>query len=102
MFMELPLSTRILLVLNPSIFSIITKGLLWGCFTPLASTSLKDMSQSVRCCLNGGIVWTLFTYHWYAFLKDLNDPPEKGPPMEVGTGSRHSWKRTHVGSYCRP
>ena len=76
---ELPLSTRILLVLNPSIFSIITKGSLWGCFTPLASPSLKDMSRSVHCCLNGGIVWTLFTCLWYAFLRDLNDPPEKGP-----------------------
>ena len=75
---ELPLSIRILLILNPSIFNIITKGSLWGCFTPLASPSLKDMSRSVRCCLNGGIVWTLFTYLWYAFLRDLNDPPEKG------------------------
>ena len=83
MSVELPLSTRILLVLNPSIFSIITKGSLWGCFTPLAFASLKDMSRSVRCCLNGGIVWTLFTYHWYAFLKDLNDPPEKSTPVIV-------------------
>ena len=80
---ELPLSTRILLVLNPSIFSIITKGSLWGCLTPLASTSLKDMSQSVCCCFNGGIVWTLFTCLWYAFLRDLNDPPENGPPIIV-------------------
>ena len=44
MSVELPLSTRILLVLNPSIFNIITNESLWGCFTPLASASLKDMS----------------------------------------------------------
>ena len=83
MYAELPLFTRILLVLNPSIFSIMTKGSLWGCFTPLTSPSLKDMSLSVRRCLNGGIVWTLFTYLWYAFLRDLNDPPENGPPVIV-------------------
>ena len=80
---ELLLSTRILLVLNPSIVSIITKGSLWGYFTPLASPSLKDMSRSVHCCLNGGIVWILFTCLWCAFLRDLNDPPKKGPPVIV-------------------
>ena len=80
MFAELPLSTRILLVLNPSIFNIMTKWSLWGCFTPLASVSLKDISWSVRLCLNGGIIWTLFTYLWHTFLRDLNDPPVKGPP----------------------
>ena len=26
------------------------------------------------------MVWTLFTCLWYAFLSDLNDPPESGPP----------------------
>ena len=83
MYAELPLSTRILLVLNPSIFSIMTKGSLWGCFTPLASPSLKDMSLSVRRCLYGGMVWTLFTCLWYAFLRDLNDPPENSPPVIV-------------------
>ena len=80
---ELPLSTRILLVLNPSIFSIMTKGSLWGCFTPMASPSLKDMSWYVRLCLDGGTTWTLFTCLWYAFLSDLNDPPENGPPVIV-------------------
>ena len=80
---ELPLSTRILLVLNPSIFSIMTKGSLWGCFTPMASPSLKDMSRYVRRCLDGGTVWTLFTCLWYAFLSDLNDPPENGPLVIV-------------------
>ena len=77
---ELPLSTRILLVLNPSIFNIITNGSLWGCFTPLTSASLKDMSWSVCLCLNRGTIWTLFTCLWHAFLRDLNDPPMKGPP----------------------
>ena len=83
MFAELPLSTRILLVLNPSIFSIMTKRSLWGCFTPLASALLKDISWSVRLCLNGGIMWTLFTCLWHAFLRDLNDPSVKGPPAIV-------------------
>ena len=82
---ELPLSTRILLVLNPSIFSIMTKGSLWGCFTPLTSPSWKDMSRSVRRCLDRGMVWTLFTCLWYAFLRDLNDTPENGPPVIVFT-----------------
>ena len=80
---ELPLSTRILLVLNPFIFNIMTKGSLWGCFTPLASASLKGISWSVHLCLNGGIMWTQFTYLWHAFLRDLNDPLVKGPPAIV-------------------
>ena len=83
MFAKLPLSTRILLMLNPSILSMITKGSLWGYLTPLASASLKDMSWSIRFCLNGGIVWTLLTCLWYAFLRDLNDPDVKGPPVIV-------------------
>ena len=80
---ELPLSTRIFLVLNPSIVSIMTKGSLWGYFTPRASPSLKDMSWYVRRCLDGGMVWMLFTCLWCAFLSDLNDPPENGPPVIV-------------------
>ena len=80
---ELPLLMRILLVLNPSIFSIMTKGSLWGCFTLMASPSLKDMSRYVRRCLDGGMVWTLFTCLWHAFLRDLNDPPENGPLVIV-------------------
>ena len=79
MSVELPLSTRILLVSNPSMFNIITNGSLWGCFTPLASASLKEMSWSVRLCLKEGTVWTLFTCLWHAFLRDLNDPPVTGP-----------------------
>ena len=70
-------------MLNPSIFSIMTKGSLWGYFTPMASPLLKDMSWYVRLCLDGGTVWTLFTCLWYAFLSDLNDPPENGPPVIV-------------------
>ena len=109
---ELPLSTKILLVLNPSIFSIITNGSLWGSFTPLASASLKDVSWSVRLCLNGGTIWTLFTYLWHAFLRDLNDPLVRGPPAivfisrlylgGVGVDNRQSWKRIHVDSCCPP
>ena len=78
---ELPLSTRILLVLNPSIVSIITKGSSWGCFTPLASSFKRDMSWFIHLCLNGGILWTLFTCLWHAFLRDLNDPPVDGPSV---------------------
>ena len=70
-------------MLNPSIFNIMTKGSLWGCFTPLAFVSLKDISWSVCLCLNGGITWTLFTCLWHAFLRDLNDPSVKGPPTIV-------------------
>ena len=72
---ELPLSTRILLVLNPSMVCMITKWSLWGCFTPLAFASLKDIYWSIRFFLNGGIMWTLFTCLWHAFLRDLNYPP---------------------------
>ena len=81
--MELSLSTRILLVLNPSIVSIMTKGSLWGCFTPLASSSLKDMSWFACFCLSEGVMWTLFTYLWHAFLRGLNDPSVNGPPVIV-------------------
>ena len=80
---ELPLSTRILLVLNPSMFNIITNGSLWGYFTPLTSASLKNMSWSIRLCLSDGTIWTLFTCLWHAFLRDLNDPPVMGPPAIV-------------------
>ena len=88
---KLPLSTRILLVLNPSMFNIMTNGSLWGCFTHLASASLKDMSWSLRLCLKGGTVWTLFTYLWHAFLRDLNDPPVTGPPAIVFISPIISW-----------
>ena len=88
---ELLLSTKILLVLNPSIVSMITKGSLWGYFTPLASASLKDMSWSIHFCLNGGIMWMLFTYLWHAFLRDLNDPPVKGLPVIVFISPITSW-----------
>ena len=83
MFAELPLSTSILLVLNPSILSIMTKGSSWGCFTSLASSSEKNMSLSVRLCFKGGILWTLFTCLWHVFLKDLNNPPVDGPHVII-------------------
>ena len=88
---ELPLSTRILLVLNPSIFNIITNESLWGCFTLLASASLKDMSRSVCLCLNGGTIWTLFNCLWHPFLRDLNDPLVRGPPAIVFISPIISW-----------
>ena len=83
MSVELPLSTRILLVLNPSIMSIVTKGSSWGYFTPLASSYEKNMSLFVHLCFKGGILWMLFTYLWYDLLRDLNDPFVDGPPVIV-------------------
>ena len=82
-YVELSLSMRILLVLNPSIVSIITRGLSCNYFTPLASSLKNRISLSVRLCFKGGILWMLFTYLWYDFLRDLNDPPVDGPPMIV-------------------
>ena len=76
---KLPLSTRILLVLNPSIISIITRGSSYCCFTPLASSSKKRMSLSVRLYFKGGILWMLFTYLCCDFLRDLNNPSMDGP-----------------------
>ena len=83
MFVELPLSTRILLVLNPSIISIITKWSSCGYFTPLASSSEKRKSLSICLYFKGGILWMLFTCFCYDFLRDLNDPSVDGPPMIV-------------------
>ena len=43
-FVELPLSTKTLLVLYPSMVSMITRGSSCGYLTPLASCSEKTMS----------------------------------------------------------
>ena len=75
MSVELPLSMRILLVLNPTIMSMITKGSSCGYFTPLTSFSENRMSMSVLLCLRGGILWMLFTCFCCDFLRDLKDPP---------------------------
>ena len=80
---ELLLSTRTLLVLNPSIMTMMTRGSLWGYFTPLASSSKKDMSWFVRLCFMSGKPCTLFTCLWYDFLKERNEPPVVGPPVIV-------------------
>ena len=80
---ELPLSTRTLLVLNPSIRIMMTRGSSWGCFTPLASSSEKQMSWLVRLYFGGGRPCTLFTCLWYDFLRERNEPPEVGPPVIV-------------------
>ena len=80
---ELPLSTRTLLVLNPSIRIMMTRGSSWGCFTPLASSSEKHMSWLVRLCFSGGRPCTLFIYLWYDFLRERNEPPVMGPPVIV-------------------
>ena len=71
---ELPLSIRTLLVLNPSIMSMITKGSSCGCFTPLAFSFENRMSLFVLLYLRDGFLWTLFTCLCYDFLRDLKDP----------------------------
>ena len=84
LFAKLPLSIRIHLGLNPSIISMITKGLSCCCFTPLASSSENKISLFVfLLCFRGGILWTLFIFLCCDFLKDLKDPPMDGPPVIV-------------------
>ena len=80
---ELPLSTRTLLVLNPSIRIMMTRGSSWGCFTLLAFSSKKHMSWLVRLCFSGGRPCTLFTCLWYDFLRERNESPIVGPPVIV-------------------
>ena len=80
---ELPLSTRTLLVLNPSIRIMMTRGSSWGCFTPLVSSSEKHMSWLVLLCFSGGGPCTLFTCLWCDFLRERNEPPVVGPPVIV-------------------
>ena len=80
---ELPLSIRTLLVLNPLIMIMMTRGSSWGCFTPLASSSEKHMSWLIRLCFMGGKPCTLFTYLWYDFLRERNEPPMGSPPVIV-------------------
>ena len=80
---ELLLSTRTLLVLNPSIMIIMTNGSSWGYFTPSASSSEKYMSWFVHLYFKGGRLWTLFTCLWYEYLRDLNDRLVDGPPVMV-------------------
>ena len=80
---KLAVSMRILLVLNPSIMSMITKGSSYSYFTPLASSSENRMSMSVILCLRGGIIWMLFTCLCCDFLRDLKDPPMDSPPVIV-------------------
>ena len=80
---ELPLSMRILLVLNHSIMSMIIRGSSCGCFTALTSSSENRMSLSILLYLRGGILWILFTCLCYDFLWDLKDPPVDSPPMII-------------------
>ena len=47
-YVELPLSTNTLLVLNPFIANMMTSGLSYGCLIPLASHSEKVMSSSLE------------------------------------------------------
>ena len=83
MFAELPLSMRILLVLNQSIMNIITRGSSCNCFTLLASSSTNRMSWSIFLCFRGGILWMLFTCLCCDFLRDLNEPPVNSPAVIV-------------------
>ena len=84
MSVEFSLSIRTRLVLNPSIMSMITIGLSWGYFTPLASSSKNTMSVvSLLLCFNGGAMWILLTCLRYDFLRDLKDPPVVGPLLII-------------------
>ena len=84
MLAELPLSTKIILVLNLSIMSMMAKGSSCGCFTLLASSSKKTMFvASLFLCVDGGIMWTLLTYLYCGFLRDLNEPLVVGPPLII-------------------
>ena len=107
-FAKLLLSTKTLLVLNPSVMRIMTNGLSWGCFTLLASSSENSISWFIHLCFKDGIPWTLFTCLLYDFLKDLNDPPVDGPPMIVFIspmalyGWRGKWSSSLWGTSCWP
>ena len=64
MSVELPLSTKIFLVLNPSIMSMITKGLSRGCFTPHASSFKKTIpGLSLRPSLVLGLTHCMDAIH---------------------------------------
>ena len=80
---ELLLFMRILLVLNPSIMNIITRGSSCDYFTPLVSSFENRMLLSVLLYFRGGILWMLFICLCCDFLKDLNDPPVDGPLVIV-------------------
>ena len=106
MFTELLLFMRILLVLNPSIMSIITRELSCDCFTPLAFSSKNRMSLSILLCLKGGILWMLFTCLFCDFLRDLNDPLVDGLPVIVFIslialyGQLYVWSSSFKTSSC--
>ena len=81
---EMPLSTRIRLVLNPYIISMMNRGSSCGCFTPLASSFENRMSILVRLLyFKGCISWMLFTSLCWDFLRYLKDPSVDGPPAIV-------------------
>ena len=61
---ELPLSTNTLLVLKPSISSIMMSGSSWGCLIPLESRS-KNMMSSLSDC------W----YCWSSYNKSSSKQP---------------------------
>ena len=89
---ELSLSTRTLLVLNPSIMSITTRGSSCGCFTLLASSSKKTISKvSLLLHFDEGVVWTLLTCLYCDFLRDINDPPAVRPPLIIIMIDLHLW-----------
>ena len=82
---EFLLSTQTLLVLYPSMVSMITRGSSCGCLTPLASHSEKTMSSSLErwYLAIGCFIWTLLTCLWTAFLKDLYDAHTTDPSVIV-------------------
>ena len=78
---ELPLLISIRWMLNPSILSIITSGLSYGCLMPQASLSKKTMSGSLLLNIFDDGYWEriLFTSLVYAFFRDFKDPPTPSP-----------------------
>ena len=75
-YVELPLSTNTLLVLNPFIANMMTSGSSYGCLIPLASHSEKVMSSSPerQYFTKGCLMWTLLICLWNALFKDFYDP----------------------------
>ena len=92
---ELPLFTRNLLMLNPSIVSMMTRGSSYGCFTPLASSFKKTMfTTSLFLCFVCGIIWTQLTDLFCDFLRHLKKPPIIRPPLIILTSNIASFGRS--------
>ena len=79
---ELPLSTRILLVLNISIVSFMTRGSSWGYFTPLVSSSEKKHVPICPSLLQGWYPVDAAYLPLIWFLKGF-EQPTCGRPIAI-------------------